>query len=80
MSTGKQLENPASLHAIADLLKVTLTCLERDPQEDDYKMFYTIIESSANLFSQENGAKKVYLWSMLTEHQIWMNTKYWKQC
>ena len=52
VSTGKQLENPTCLQAIGELIKVTLTCLERDPQEDDYKMFYTIIESSSNLFSQ----------------------------
>lgn len=80
MSTGKQLDNPLCLEAIADLVKTTLTCLMRDPQEDDFKIFYTIVESSGNLFVVLNGTRKHYLWGMLNGHPIWANTKYWKQC
>ena len=80
MSTGKQVDTPQCLEVIADLIKSTLTCLLRDPQEEDYKLFYTILESSGNLYTIVNGTRKHHLWSMLTGHPIWMNTKYWKQC
>ncbi len=62
------------------MIKTTLTCLLKDPLEEDFKLFYTILESSGNLYSVVNGTRKLHLWNLLVGHAIWVNTKYWQKC
>lgn len=77
MSTGKQLENQDCMQTVADLIKVTLTCLHKEPNP---KLFYTILESSVNLFTILNGTRKHYLWTLLSDHPAWGNIQAWQQC
>lgn len=47
MSTGRCLENPECLRAIADLIKHTLTHqFYGSGEEENYRMMYTILECS----------------------------------
>lgn len=55
MSTGRCLENPECLRTIADLIKRTLTHQfygASDDSVENYRMMYTILECSQNLYSQ----------------------------
>ena len=75
ISTGKQLEDPECLTVLSELIKASIGV-----DEGDYKFFYTILESSNNIFTIPSSNRKVYLWSLISEHQKWQDMNLWKTC
>ncbi len=48
-------------------------------QANDYRLLYTIIESSQNLYCI-NNCRKQYLSMLLADHSIWHEAHPWKEC
>ena len=46
----------------------------------DYKLLYTILESSQNIFTLISSKRKQYLWALLADHAIWRSPMHWEQC
>jgi hypothetical protein len=84
MSTGRCLENPDCLRSLADLIKHALTHqfygvgAENGPP--NYRLMYTILESSHNLFTYNDKKRKLYLWTLINEHDMWKEHKHWRDC
>lgn len=56
-------------------------CLEFiKEKQPDYKFLYTVLESSQNLFSHSKNNRKVYLWSLIQDNEVWNDIKLWKEC
>ena len=43
-------------------------------------MMYTILECSQNLYSLTQSKRKLYLWSLINEHDMWKDQKHWREC
>ena len=93
VSSGKQLENHDCFLALGDVIQVTLTAMVRNYDDEetkstapdelpffDYKLLYTILESSQNIYTLISQRRKQYLWALLADHVVWRTPLHWKQC
>ena len=92
VSTGKQLENHDCFLALGDVIQVTLSSMVRNYEEEskvtmpeelpyfDYKLLYTILESSQNIYTLISQKRKQYLWALLADHVVWRTPFHWEQC
>jgi hypothetical protein len=92
VSSGKQLENHDCFLVMGELIQVTLTSMLRTFEKEeeelkndenggaffDYKLLYTILESSQNMFTLISSKRKQYLWALLADHAIWRSPMHWE--
>jgi len=46
----------------------------------DYKLLYTVLESSQNIYTLISQKRKQYLWALLADHVVWRTPYHWEQC
>lgn len=87
VNAPRQLLSPECLHQLADLLKFLLTrkllilnqaVFTHEPVRD-YRLQYTVMEASQNLFCLVDKRKQ-YLSALLCEHAVWQDAESWRAC
>jgi hypothetical protein len=81
INTLKPLSNLDCLKQIADVFKFILTLFVHE-QSSDYKLLYSILDSSHHIFYLSDRKRKQFLYTLLEEHGIWHGNdgRTWREC
>eukprot|EP00347_Sterkiella_histriomuscorum_P007183 403349944 len=83
INSPKLIENHNALKTLGEILKYLLTAYVHE-KDDNYKVIYSILHSSHQIYSikdgEDNERQKIYLTQYLSDHGIWQEQHVWKQC
>ena len=77
-NSAHRLHNYECLKLIADILRFVLTLFVHE-QLTDYKLLYTVLECSCQVYYASEKKRKVFLNSLLYDHGIWGDMANWRE-
>lgn len=80
INSPKSLSSLECLKELADILKFNLTLFVHE-DSNDYKLLYSILDSSHHIYHMTKNKRKLYLYTLLDDHGIWHGDAHnWREC
>lgn len=78
-TTPRLIQNYECLKLVADVIRFVLTLFVHE-QFSDFRLLYTILDSSSLIYYLGAKKRKIYLHQSLFDHGIWSDISNWREC